>query len=174
MEIENRKSKIVLIGFMGAGKTTIAKALAEKLDCNFVDLDAFIESRERHTIASIIDTEGEARFREIESKTLKDMLQNDSAKIIALGGGTWTIEENRKLISEKNCLTVWLDVPFEVCWERIIQTGDTRPLARNKAKAKKLYEVRREVYKSAALKVNADEGIERSIASIVRAFYENE
>ena len=159
---------------MASGKTTVAKALAEKLGCDFVDLDSFIELREGRTIASIIDAEGEARFREIETKALKDVLENDSAKIIALGGGAWTIEENRKLISAKNYLTVWLDVPFEVCRERIVSEGNSRPLARDRERAKKLYETRQEVYKFAALKVNADKSIERLIANIVRAFYEHE
>jgi shikimate kinase len=144
--IHNPQSAIVLVGFMASGKTTVAKTLAEKLGCDFVDLDSFIELREGRMIASIIDSEGEARFREIETKALFDVLENKSAKIIALGGGAWAIEENRRLISEKNCLTIWLDVPFEVCWERIVSEGNTRPLARDKEKARTLYEQRRPIY----------------------------
>ena len=151
---------------MASGKTTIAKALAEKLGCDFVDLDSFIELREGRTIASIIDTEGEARFREIETNALRDVLENNSAKIIALGGGAWTIEENRKLIAEYDCLTIWLDAPFEVCWERISREGDTRPLARDKEKAKKLYETRRKLYKRSAIRVACLE--EMGIETIVK------
>jgi shikimate kinase len=171
-KIQNPKSKIVLIGFMASGKTTVAKALSERLDCDFVDLDQFIESRENKTIASIIDTEGEARFRALETKALRKILENNSLKIIALGGGTWTIEENRKLISEHDCLTVWLDVPFEACWERIIQTGDTRPLARNKEKTQKLFEGRRMIYSLADLSItfNRETKLESTLALISKYF----
>lgn len=153
------KSKIILVGFMGSGKTTVAKALAEKLDCEFVDLDRFIESIAGQSPASIIDKKGEARFREIESKVLSEVLENISAKIVALGGGAWTIEENRKLIFEHDCLSVWLDVPFETCWKRIKTESDTRPLARDKESARKLYDARREVYSLSKIRVDLSKEI---------------
>jgi shikimate kinase len=144
--IRNPQSAIVLVGFMGSGKTTVAKVLAEKLDCDFVDLDSFIESREGRSIASIIDEKGEASFRGIETKALRDVFEENRARIIAPGGGAWMIEENRKLISEYDCLTVWLDAPFELCWERIKTESDTRPFARDKEKARRLYDSRKDIY----------------------------
>jgi|GEM_PF-173222 len=165
-KIENRKflqsatrnpqSAIIFVGFMASGKTTVAKALAKKSGGSFVDLDSFIESRERRKIAEIIDTEGIARFREIETVSLRDVLETKT-HIIALGGGAWTIEDNRKLIAENNCLTVWLDTAFEICWERITREGDTRPLARDKEKAQKLFEERNIVYSLADLRIPTDE-----------------
>ena len=153
-EIKNQRSKIVLLGFMGSGKTTVAKALAQKLDCNFIDLDRLIELREGRSIASIIDAEGEARFREIESKALRIVFEKTHNRIIALGGGAWTIEENRKLIYERDCLTIWLDVPFEICWKRIKKHSDTRPLARDKKSAKRLYDSRRDIYSLSNMRID--------------------
>ncbi len=171
-EIQSPKSKIILIGFMASGKTTVAKALSENLDYNFVDLDQFIESREHRMIASMIDAEGEAHFRKIEAEALRDILEKGSLKIIALGGGTWTIEENRKLISNYDCLTVWLDTSFEVCWERITREGNTRPLARDKEKAKKLFEDRCKVYSLANIRIptNKETNIETVLALIGKYF----
>jgi shikimate kinase len=147
---------IIITGFMGAGKTTIAAALAERLSCSMIDLDQFIERREGRTIRTIIDEDGEARFREIESAALRDALETDSARIIALGGGTWTIERNRALVDEHNALTIWLDAPFELCWQRIENGNYARPLARERARARTLYEERRKLYSQAKLHVEVN------------------
>jgi shikimate kinase len=163
---QEKRVVIILVGFMGAGKTTVANALAQKLESEMADLDHFIEAREGRKIASIIDADGEARFREIETQALRDALEKNETHIIALGGGAWTIEENRKLIAEHDCLTVWLDAPFELCWSRITNEGNTRPLARDKNKARNLYNTRREVYKLATLKLDASQNLESLIAAI--------
>src|SRR6266404_1916235 len=121
--------RIVILGFMGCGKTTVAKELARQLDCSFVDLDSFITERYRRSPAEIIQKDGEDSFREIETLALRDVLQDKHARIIALGGGTWTIPANRTLIALHDCLSVWLDAPFELCWERINAGETVRPLA---------------------------------------------
>jgi len=82
---------------MGAGKTTVAAALARKLSCAMLDLDDLIKERSGRTPQEIIDEQGEQRFREIESEALRAALETKRARIIALGGGTWTIESNRAL-----------------------------------------------------------------------------
>jgi shikimate kinase len=112
------REPVVITGFMGAGKTTAAAALAERLHCRALDLDEFIAGRHGRTAQMIIDEEGEPRFRELETEALREALRTDAC-VIALGGGAWTIERNRALVAEHGGLTVWLDAPFELCWERI-------------------------------------------------------
>ena len=155
--MSNRQSAIVLVGFMAAGKSTVAQALARRLSYQFIDLDQLIEAREGRKIASIIDEDGEPRFRQIETEVLREVLANGPAGVIALGGGAWTIEENRKLISEHNCLTVWLDAPFELCWSRITSEGNSRPLGRDKEKARKLFEMRQDKYQHADMRIRVDD-----------------
>jgi shikimate kinase len=154
----NRAARqIVIAGFMGAGKTTVAAALARRLACEMIDLDRFIEERVGRSAQAIIDEEGEPRFRELESEMLREALEADGARVIALGGGAWTIERNRALIKERGGLTIWLDAPFDLCWRRIERTSHTRPLARDEAQARELYHGRRPLYALAGLHVKADE-----------------
>jgi shikimate kinase len=130
---------------MGVGKSTVAKHLAHLLECSRIDLDAVIIESEHRTIAEIIEQEGMERFRQIETENLRRILQSD-AKIIALGGGAWTIAENRRLIKAHNFTTVWLESTFEHCWLNISASKRVRPLARNKSDALRLFEERQRVY----------------------------
>lgn len=154
--MSERAQPIVITGFMAAGKTTIARALAERLDCRMIDLDQFIEQREGRTIRAIIDEDGEPRFREIESEALRAALETDGARVIALGGGAWTIERNRALIDEHHGRTIWLDAPFELCWQRIESGAGARPLARDRAVARGLYDERRAFYSLAKMQIKVD------------------
>jgi shikimate kinase len=148
--------RIVILGFMACGKTTVGKALARKLEGNFIDLDSQVTESTGRSPAQIIEADGEAAFREIETLALSDVLQNPRASVIALGGGTWTIPANRTLVALHDCLTVWLDLPFDLCWQRIISGSSTiRPLAPDYATAKKLYKSRRPSYALAQLRVHA-------------------
>ncbi len=163
--------RIALTGFMGSGKTTVAAALAARLNCEMIDLDQFIELHEGRSIHSIINGDGEPRFREIESQALLEALDVEPAGVVALGGGTWTIAENRNQLKTKNCIIVWLDVPFEVCWRRI-EKGNPRPLARDKAEAQKLYLNRVSDYSQASIRVvisehqSADDVADQIIAAL--------
>src|SRR5436190_16715857 len=109
---------------MGCGKTTVARELARQLAAEPVDLDLFVSDREGRSPAEIIAVDGEPAFREIETRALNDVLTNTGAQIISLGGGTWTIPANRTLIALHDCAAVWLDVPFDLCWQRIIGGSD--------------------------------------------------
>lgn len=144
---------IVITGFMAAGKTSVARALAARLNSRMIDLDYLITERERRSVPAMIDDEGEARFREAESNALRVVLQMKRARVIALGGGTWTLSTNRALIAEHDALTVWLDAPFELCWQRITESEEVRPLARDHETARRLYEERRPVYALAELHI---------------------
>ena len=148
--------RIVIVGFMGCGKTTVAQALADHLACEMIDLDSFITETCGRSPAEIIGEESEGMFREIETKALHDVLANRNACVIALGGGTWTIERNRELIGQHDCLTVWLDVPFETCWQRITSSGETiRPLAPDRQVAHELYQTRQALYQLTSVRINA-------------------
>ena len=138
--------RIAILGFMACGKTTVARELARQLSCDYIDLDSFITEREARSPAEIISQDGEGAFREIETLTLRDVLQKTSARIIALGGGTWMIPANRTLVALHECMSVWLDAPFDLCWERIRLSETTRPLAPDRETALSKYESRRADY----------------------------
>jgi shikimate kinase len=163
--------RIFITGFMAAGKTTVAASLARRLNCRMIDLDHFIAQRKGRTPPQIIDEDGVARFREIESAALRAVLEDDAARVVALGGGTWTVERNRTLIAEHDGLTVWLDAPFELCWQRIINSSELRPLARDRDEAQRLYEARRPLYGLATLRVQVTEAgsVEEIAAEIAHA-----
>src|SRR5437868_9660426 len=150
--------RFVILGFMGCGKTTVATELARQLECKFIDLDSFITESQGRSPAEIIEQDSEPAFRQIESLSLTEVLKNRDARVIALGGGTWTIPANRTLIALHDCLTVWLDAPFEVCWQRIIDSGKTvRPLAPNQQNAKARYAARRDDYALAERQISVNE-----------------
>lgn len=130
---------------MGVGKSTVARHLSYLLKCEKLDLDAMIESREKRSIADIINTDGEERFREIETENLRCILQSGS-RIIALGGGAWTLETNRKIIRETDCTVIWLESSFEHCWQNIKHSKRERPIAKNKRTAQKLFQEREKYY----------------------------
>src|SRR5712691_8175196 len=146
--------RIVIVGFMGCGKTTVGRALAQRLGREMIDLDSLITEREGRTPAEIIEEDGEPAFREIETHALRDALKTDDASVIALGGGAWTIEANRALVAQHDCLSVWLDAPFELCWDRIISSANTiRPMAPDREIAQNLFQERRDSYELAQLRL---------------------
>ena len=145
--------KIVITGFMGSGKTKLARELARRLNIEMIDLDDRINQRKGRSAAQLIVDEGEAAFRLIESDVLRELLETDGTCVIALGGGAWIVEANRDLIDEYRCFSVWLDAPFEVCWARIETSGEDRPLGRTREQAQALYERRRPVYQLAKIRV---------------------
>lgn len=141
----NTDTKIVLTGFMGVGKSTVARYLSKFLSSENRDLDDFIEKKETRCIAEILNEDGETAFREIETKNLRKILET-GARVIALGGGAWTMERNRKIIKQNNYTSVWLEATFEYCWRNIIFSRIERPLAKGKAKTHKLFQERQQIY----------------------------
>ncbi|HKY29379.1 MAG TPA: shikimate kinase [Pyrinomonadaceae bacterium] len=160
---------IVITGFMGCGKSKVARELARRLNLRMVDLDQSITEREGRSPAEIIVQDGEPAFRTIESYVLRSVLQTKAAGVIALGGGAWIEETNRALVDEYNCLSVWLDVPFEVCWARIAASDDDRPLGKSREQAQALYDRRRPIYQLASVHVPliAQESFDDRIARIM-------
>lgn len=147
---------IIITGFMAAGKTTVARALGKLLGCTAVDLDDVITETEKRTPKQIIDQDGEAAFREVETRSLRQALSREPNQVMALGGGAWTLQRNRDLIREFGGFTVWLDAPFELCWQRIAEAKSDRPLAPNRERAQSLYDERRAIYALSSLRLNAD------------------
>ena len=148
-------SRIIIIGFMASGKSTVAQALVSRLKSKMIDLDDEIVKADGRSIRLIFEEDGEPSFREIETRVLRGVLQNDGAQVIALGGGAWTLQRNRDLIRECHGISVWLDAPFNLCWQRILAAGYVRPLAQDKREARSLYALRRAAYQSADLHVQA-------------------
>lgn len=142
----NSEKRIVLTGFMGVGKTSVARHLAFLLGCERLDLDFVIEANDGREIAEIIHAEGLARYREIETENLRRILREKSVSILALGGGTWTIRENRELLKQHNFVSVWLESTFEHCWQNIRLSKKERPLAKNKSETQKLFAERENIY----------------------------
>ncbi|MDT7605090.1 MAG: shikimate kinase [Acidobacteriota bacterium] len=156
-------TRIVITGFMGAGKSSVARELARLLHDSFVDLDDEVTRAEGRTPRELIDEEGEPYFREAETRALRAALEEGTARVIALGGGAVSCAATRELLARRNCLTIWLDAPFESCWQRIAE-DDARPFARDRETARRLYEERRKFYSLADYRVEIGAG--RSIESV--------
>ena len=152
-----RTPGIYITGFMGSGKTTVGRMVADKLGWAFVDLDTDIEEREHETVANIFATRGEAEFRRIETEAIKRWLRKIECGIptvVALGGGAFVQPVNYEILGN-NGISVWLDCSLEVAEARIAE-ADGRPLARDKEAFRKLYSERRTLYGRADFRVNGD------------------
>ena len=165
---------IVITGFMGCGKSKVAREVARRLNIAMVDLDERITQREGRSPAQLIVDDGEAAFRTIETNTLNDVLQGGDASVISLGGGAWIQEANRALVERYRCLSVWLDVPFDLCWARIEASEEVRPLGRTRDQALALYEQRRPVYQLADVHVTIQEENLEDLVSQICGFFERE
>src|SRR3982751_2726266 len=138
---------------MAAGKTSVAAALAQRLGCVAFDLDEAITADTGRTPHEIIVADGEDAFRDFETNCLGRALEDNPHQVIALGGGAWSMIRNRELVERHRGATVWLDAPFDLCWQRIARDECGRPLAPSFAVAKRLYELRRETYGLAKIRV---------------------
>ena len=156
MVAEDAESKrhIFLTGFMGAGKTTVGQALAERLGWEFVDLDRAIEKRVGLSIPEIFAQQGEDIFRHEETRSLQ-LLDDGPGKVVATGGGIVGREENRRLLSRLGKV-VFLDLPWHVLQPRLQAQGG-RPLATGAQgwePVRRLYEMRQPYYRQADLRID--------------------
>jgi shikimate kinase len=147
-----KADKIYLVGFMAAGKTTLARALAKRLDWAAIDIDDEIERRERQAVSDIFARRGEAYFRAVERQVLVDHLRPRHL-VVATGGGTFADVQNRAAINGDG-VSVWLDVPLERLVERVPADG-RRPLAADRAGFERLYYQRRAAYEQAHIRLDA-------------------
>ncbi len=157
-----RTDKLYLVGFMGAGKTTVARALGRRIGWRVEDVDERIEARERRSVSAIFAQDGEPRFRQIERDVLAELLPIRDT-VVATGGGTFAEATNRSAMLADGAV-VWLDLPFERLVERVPPDG-RRPLASDREQMAQLYQRRQAAYSHAHLRVDAarpvDEVIER-------------
>ena len=143
-------SKLVLVGMMGAGKTTIGRELARRLGLKFVDCDHEIEARTGVKVSTIFEFEGEEGFRRRETQVIDDLTAGDGY-VIATGGGAVLSSENRRLLHERS-LVIYLDVPPHVLWERT-RHDRNRPLLQcedPRGKIEELYRTRGPLYRQVA------------------------
>jgi shikimate kinase len=163
-------SPLFIVGFMGAGKTTVGRRLAHLLDCPFIDLDDVIEARTQKTVREIFAEFGEAHFRELEREAIQACcrLQNT---VIALGGGAYVAEENREILREIG-KTIWLDCPLEVCLSRIASDG-VRPLAKSPEEMRDLLNKRLSAYAQADIVLPVDRKSAEEIAEEIMEVLSN-
>jgi shikimate kinase len=156
---------VCLTGFMGSGKSTVGRLLAAHLAWRFVDLDTEIERHTGLPISQIFEQKGEAVFRDIEHDCLAHILgsasERDTRLVLALGGGTFAQPRNAALLRElsspprgSGAVAIWLDCPMEDLLQRCVLMGD-RPLFRNEASFRKLYEERLPYYQQADYRVES-------------------
>lgn len=167
---------IVLTGFMGSGKTTIAKAIERKMGISFVDTDELIETYEQSKISEIFNLKGEKYFRKLETKILKNLIEADGLKVLSTGGGIITNEENILLLKQLGTV-FYLRIKPETVVKRL--DGDvTRPLLLGEdklAKVEKLMNERKEAYeKTADVTIDVDDiSVEKIVGKIVEKMLDN-
>ena len=149
-----RTPGIYIVGFMGSGKTTIGRMLAEEIGWRFADLDEDIEHAQRRSISEIFAAVGEEEFRRIEFQAIQQRVRSvcrGIPTVLALGGGAYTRPETIELLHE-NGITVWIDTAFEVASKRVMGC-EHRPLARDMERFERLFKERRQFYEQAEFKV---------------------
>ena len=168
---KNDTVQIVLWGYMGSGKSTVGVLLAKALNCDFIDLDVYIEQGEGISVPEIFAGKGEVYFRRKEHEYLKELLSRKSNFVLALGGGTPCYTHNLALLQTGSAVTVYLKVPLNILVERLSTQKAQRPLIRYLSDAelpefigKHLFE-RSYYYNQASLKIDCGGKLPESVVS---------
>ncbi len=162
--IPTHTDKVYLVGFMGSGKTTLARALGRRLGWRHVDLDDEIERREGRSVSQLFAERGEPYFRKVEREVLLSLLPVRSV-VVATGGGTFVQPENRADVLADG-VAVWLDVPFSRIVDRVPSDG-RRPLAADRAAFEALFEQRRAAYRQAHLRLESHGRVEALVERLL-------
>ncbi len=152
----SRSRAVFLIGFMGAGKTSVGQLLGERLGWRFVDLDRQIEARTGLAVAKIFRDLGEQEFRRLETEALEKLLRalsDGDPTIVALGGGAFIQEQNRSLLQAAGVRVIYLDAPLDELRKRLGENDSTRPLFLDAERFRLLYEERQPLYRIAPHRV---------------------
>jgi shikimate kinase len=146
---------VFLVGFMGAGKSSVGRALSLRLDWRFEDLDDRIQAREARTIGEIFRESGEAGFRRAETEALHELIGElgSSDRIVGLGGGAFVQAENAALLAQTQAPIVFLDAPVDELFRRCQQEQVERPLRQDREQFHELYKARRPCYMTGTLLV---------------------
>ena len=147
-----RADKLYLVGFMGAGKSSVARALSRRIGWRAEDIDERIEAREGRRVSEIFAQRGEPYFREVERAVLEELLPVRQV-IVAAGGGTFVDPTNRSTILADGAVA-WLDVPLARVLDRVPQDG-RRPLAADRVQMEQLFERRQLAYSQAHVRIDA-------------------
>ena len=147
-----RADKLYLVGFMAAGKSSLARELGRRLDWQVEDVDERIEALERRPIATIFAADGEAYFRAVEREVVQGLLPPRHV-VVATGGGTFVDPDLRALIRADGAV-FWIDAPLGQIIDRLPRDG-SRPLAANRVQLESLYETRRIAYAQAHVRLDA-------------------
>tara|TARA_B100001093_G_C26859875_1_gene1029493 strand:+ start:216 stop:731 length:516 start_codon:yes stop_codon:yes gene_type:complete len=169
---------IVLLGYMGCGKSTIGKKLALERQLEFFDLDDLIENQEGQRISKLFETKGELYFRKQEAEVLRSFVSKNDNFVLALGGGTPCYANNTEFLLEQNLQTVYLKAQLKTLVSRLQDEKAQRPLISRFDEsqltefiAKHLFE-RRFYYEKAAVQYNIDEkGIEQSVLELEKLLF---
>ncbi len=148
--------KLYLVGFMGAGKSSVARALGHRLGWRSEDIDERIEARERRSVAAIFAQQGEPVFRQFERQMLSELLPQRNI-VVATGGGTFAEADNRALMLADGAVA-WLDVPLLELLDRVPADG-RRPLAADRAQMEQLFFRRQLAYAQAHVRIDASQPV---------------
>ncbi|MBL7472517.1 shikimate kinase [Robertkochia sediminum] len=166
---------IVLLGYMGSGKSTAGKELAELLKVQFIDFDDFIEEKEQKTITEIFQQKGEVYFRKKERMYLQELLQSKPNAVIALGGGTPCFGDNMQLLLESDAKVVYLKAKIDTLTKRLMAGKSHRPIISHLPDSdleefvrKHLFE-RNFFYLQAPVKIDVDELSTEEVVARLRA-----
>jgi shikimate kinase len=172
--IPSHLRRLVLTGFMGAGKSTVGRLLAARLNWTFLDLDAHLEARTGATISQLFERHGEAHFRRFESTALASALGQNNI-VLALGGGTPEELTNRLLLEQTPAtFTIFLDAPFPTLFDRCMLQDIARPVLEDPAEAQLRFNKRHPLYhRLAGLTIDtSDQTPDRTVEMILAAKYE--
>jgi XRE family aerobic/anaerobic benzoate catabolism transcriptional regulator len=162
---------IALVGLRGAGKSTIGRALANRLRVPFVEMDSLVEKEAGLPLTAIFQMHGEAYYRRLAREVLTRFLAETDAAVLATGGGIVTDPGSFKLL-QKRCRTVWLQAKPEDHWQRVLEQGDVRPGAASphaQEELRALLKARQALYSQAELTVDTSRlGINEAVAEIAR------
>ena len=166
--------KIVLLGYMASGKSTIGREISKKLDMKFIDLDDYISRREKSSISEIFKVKGEIYFRRIESFYLSEILNSKDSIILSLGGGTPCYSNNMELILNSEASSIYIKAGIKTLVSRLTAEKNKRPLVAEleddkllEFVAKHLFE-RRFFYEQASMTVNTEDKSTEEITTEIR------
>ena len=164
---------VIIVGLMGAGKTSIGKMLAEKLGYDFVDSDEVIVKREEREISKIFEQDGEPHFRMVEREVIADLMIETKPHIIGTGGGAFMNDDTRALVKASDAVSIFLKADLDVLLERV-GDGEGRPLLQGDpaGKLQELMDIRYPVYGEADLTVETrSEKPEETLDRVIDTLY---
>jgi shikimate kinase len=166
--------KIILLGYMGSGKSQTAAELSRQTNYKWLDLDTLIEENAQMPIGEIFQKHGEIRFRKLEHDLLRELMQNDESFILSFGGGTPCYANNHEFLKSENTISFYLKTSIDELYKRLLREKNHRPLiAHMEAEemkefiAKSLFE-RSYYYNMASVIINTDEKSIESVAHEIK------